>query len=157
LPHGRFVYLNLSGTRENPQLRVVLPQPAGQQALIFALPLLDVQEASERRELANADLAMGQAMANSLADVRFRSKGWGQQAFLNVAYTGPAGRKHVVEFGNFLLGDEEIQNWRNYIVCSQAEADTGEKPYGPWISLPKEDKQGGGEKKEGQGEGNLPA
>jgi hypothetical protein len=151
LPHGRFVYLNLGGTRENPQLRVVLPQPGGQQALLFSIPLLDVQEASERRELANGELAMGRTMDNSLADVRFRSKGMGQQAFLNVNYTGAAGRKHVVEFGNFLFGDDEIQNWRNYIVCSQAEADTGEKPYGPWRSLPVEnevkEKQEGAEEK----------
>lgn len=156
LPHGRFVYLTLSGTRENPQLEVVLLQASrSQPVLVFSIPLLDVQEASERRELTNADLAMGQAMANSLANVSFRSKGMRQQAFLNVNYVGAGGRKHVVEFGNFLFGDEEIQNWRNYIVCIQAEADTGEQPYGPWNSLPEEDEQADEGTNQEQGGENL--
>lgn len=147
LPHGRFVYLILGGMRENPELRIVLPQYNSPEWQAFPIPLLDLQEATERRELSTGDLAMG--ADGSLANVNFRNKFLGQQAFLNVNYTGPAGRKHVVEFANFLWGDDEIQKWRNHIVCCQAEADTGKAPYGPWKSLPKEDGQGA-EAKEGQ-------
>ena len=66
----------------------------------------------------------------------FRAKLLGERAVLNVEYVAQAGRKQRVEFANFLAGNGEVQTWRNYIVCIQAEADTGEKPYGPWKSLP---------------------
>jgi hypothetical protein len=34
-------------------------------------------------------------------------------------------------------GSAKVQNWRNFVVCIQAEADMGKSPYGPWKSLPK--------------------
>jgi len=43
-----------------------------------------------------------------------------------------------VETGSFLRGNDEVQKWKNYLTCTQAEADTGKKPYGNWKSLPED-------------------
>ena len=132
LPHGRFVYLTLAGTLENPQLNIVLPQPEGKPDEVFSMPVLEVEKTKER-VLEAEEEATGTIM---LANVTFETQFIGQRSRLSVEYVGKAGRRHQVELGNFLFGDGEVQNWRNYIVCIQAEADTGEKPYGPWKSLP---------------------
>jgi len=60
----------------------------------------------------------------------------GYRAFLNIEYMF-AGRKYNVELSSFLKGNNEVQQWKNYLTCAQAEADTGEMPYGPWKSLAK--------------------
>jgi len=54
---------------------------------------------------------------------------------LNIEYTS-AGRKYQIELGSFLRGNDEVQQWKNFLTCTQAEADTGKVPYGPWKTLP---------------------
>jgi len=132
LPHGRFVYLTLGGTRENPQLCIVLPGAGGKSDDSFAMPVLDLQKTTQKLEKTGNDTTVDV----TLASVTFRAKFLGEQATLNVEYIGQAGRKQGVEITRFLFGNGEIQTWRNYIVCIQAEADTGKPPYGPWKSLP---------------------
>jgi hypothetical protein len=134
LPHGRFVYLTLGGSLQNPQVTVLLPRYAGKAPYVFSIPVLDLQKATERVKATGTDVSVG----GSLADVQYRTKLIGQQTFLNLKYSGEAGREHIVEFGNFFLGDGEVQNWRNHIVCIQAEAETGKKPFGKWKTLPAE-------------------
>lgn len=132
LPHGRFVYLTLGGALENPQLNIVLPQAEGKPEDIFTMPILDLQKTTQQVEKTGDETT-----ANvTLASVTFRAKFLGEQATLNTEYIGQAGRKQVVEITRFLFGNSEIQTWCNYIVCIQAEADTGKPPYGPWKSLP---------------------
>ena len=132
LPHGRFVYLTLGGVMENPQLNIVLPQAEGRPDDIFTMPILDLQKTTQQ-----VGKTGDEATVNvTLASVTFRAKFLGEQATLNTEYIGQAGRKQVVEITRFLFGNSEIQTWRNYIVCIQAEADTGKPPYGPWKSLP---------------------
>ena len=132
LPHGRFVYLTLGGMLENPQLNIVFPQTDGGSQTTFSMPVLDLQKATERVEKTGDETTVDVMLAN----VTFQAKFIGQQALLKIEYSGQAGRKHFVEVGHFLFGDGEVQDWRNYIVCIQAEADTGETPYGPWKTLP---------------------
>ena len=132
LPHGRFVYLMLSGVLENPNLTIVLPQPEGVPSKAFPMPVLDLQKTTEKKEKDDSE----SLASATLAFLTYRSKFLGERAMLNVEYIAQAGRKQRVEFTNFLTGNGEIQTWRNYIVCIQAEADTGQKPYGPWKSLP---------------------
>lgn len=132
LPHGRFVYLTLGGTRENPQLSMVLPGAGGKSDDSFAMPVLDLQKTTQKLEKTGDETTVNV----TLASVTFRAKFLGEQATLNVEYIGQAGRKQGVEITRFLFGNGEIQTWRNYIVCIQAEADTGKPPYGPWKTLP---------------------
>lgn len=132
LPDGRFVYLVLAGTLEKPELKIVLPQPEGRPDKTFSMPVLDLQRATERVEPTGDETTV----SVMLADVTFRAKFLGQEALLNVEYISKAGRKQLVEVGHFLFGDGEVQGWRNYIVCIQAEAETGQRPYGPWKTLP---------------------
>jgi len=132
LPHGRFVYLVLAGTLEKPEIKIVLPQPEGKPDKTFSMPVLDLQRATERVE----PTGDGTTVSVVLADVTFRAKFLGQEALLNIEYIGKAGRKHLVEVGHFLFGVSAVQDWRNYIVCIQAQAETGDQPYGPWKTLP---------------------
>jgi WD40 repeat protein len=132
LPHGRFVYLTLGGTRESPQLCIVLPGAGGKSDETFAVPVLDLQKTTQKLEKTGDDTTVD----ITLASVTFRAKFLGEQATLNVEYIGQAGRKQGVEITRFLFGNGEIQTWRNFIVCIQAEADTGKPPYGPWKTLP---------------------
>jgi hypothetical protein len=134
LPHGRFVYLTLSGTLQSPQLNIVLPPPYGKAAEVFSMPVLDVERTKERIGDPEEELVT----TVMLASTRFETQYIGQRSFLNVEYIGDAGRRYQVEFGHFLFGDVEVQNWRNYILCIQAQAETGQKPYGPWKTLPAE-------------------
>ena len=131
LPHGRFVYLTLGGMMENPQLNILLPQGSAREPLAFAMPVLDLQKTSEKTGKDDGDLG------RTLASVALRSSFLVQHATLRIEYTAQAGRKQRVELSYFLGGNGEIQNWRNFIVCIQAEADTGQPPYGPWKSLPR--------------------
>jgi hypothetical protein len=130
LPHGRFVYLALSGTLEDPQLEIVLPQVSGKKT--FSLPVLEVQKTGERREETGEEFTSSFMLAN----VTFREKIVGERAVLQIEYIGEMGREHVVEFQYFLFGDGEVQDWRNHIVCLQAQSETGKTPYGPWRTLP---------------------
>jgi hypothetical protein len=131
LPHGRFCYLLLSGTREDPVLTVVFPAPPDGIQDSFVIPVLDLKKTKPEKgasESTAAELAgsVNQSLGKFLTN---------EKLTLLVDYDGHSGRKHKVEFTNFFHGNNEIRNWRNYLVCAQAEADTGVKPYGPWKSL----------------------
>ena len=132
LPHGRFVYLTLGGVLENPQLNILLPQGGDKEPMAFSVPVLDLQKATQSLERTGTEASVGV----TLASVTFRSKFLGEQALLNIEYIAQAGRKQRVELSHFLDGAAEVQNWRNFVVCIQAQADTGQPPYGPWKSLP---------------------
>jgi hypothetical protein len=133
LPHGRFVYLTLGGVMENPLLNIVLPRAGGIPDDTFAMPILDLQKTTQ-----SVAKTGDEATVNlTLASVTFRAKLLGEQATLKVEYIAQAGRKQTVEITRFLFGNGEIQTWHNYVICIQAEADTGQPPYGPWKSLPR--------------------
>jgi len=134
LPHGRFVYLTLSGTRENPILTMVFPGNETIAEEIFDIPLLDLDKAESKSETA-------ESLAGSLFASISEKPGKmfaGERVVLNVKYQGPGGRKHLVELSSFFHGNDEVRNWRNYLVCAQAEADTGVEPRQPWKSLKSE-------------------
>ena len=131
LPHGRFVYLTLGGVMENPLLNIVLPRARGIPEDTFAMPILDLQKTTQ----SVAKTGDETTVSLTLASVTFRAKFLGEQATLKVEYIAQAGRKQQVEVSYFLDGTAEVQNWRNFVVCIQAEADTGQPPYGPWKSL----------------------
>jgi len=131
LPHGRFVYLSLSGVLENPNLTIVLPGEHSALGKAFPMPVLDLHKTTARAVQSGPEL--GAVLVNIVFHTKFGGR---QQALLDIDYIGQAGRKQRVQIGEFWGGNGEIQMWRNYIVCIQAEADTGEKPYGPWNSLP---------------------
>ena len=61
----------------------------------------------------------------------------GNRSVVNVEYTY-SGKKYNVELGSFLRGNDEVQMWKNYLTCAQAEANTNKKPFGYWKSLPEE-------------------
>jgi hypothetical protein len=145
LPHGRFVYLAIGGHRSNPSLRIILPgKPKGDEDLridggpseaekhTFEIPLLDVNKAASTR---TSESSLSGELLASLSERPGKSAST-EHLTLTVDYQGSSGRKHKVEFTNFCRGNDEIRNWRNHLVCAQVEADTGEVPYGPWISLP---------------------
>jgi len=132
LPHGRFVYLKLWGNMENPQLSIGLPDEAGGADKEFAMPVLDVEKTKERLGEAEEEMTTTIMLANVTYERRFI----GERSILSVEYIGEMGRRHQVEVGHFFWGDAEVQNWRNHIVCLQHQAETGERPYGPWKSLP---------------------
>jgi hypothetical protein len=147
LPHGRFAYLLLEGTRQNPTLALVFPGaisgPTTARMAIdktssaserYLLPVLDVGKMKNEK---GSDDSPAADIATSI------NKGVGQflrSERLNfvVNYDGAGGRQHKVEFGNFFRGNNEIRNWQNYIVCAQAQADTGVEPHSPWVNLPDE-------------------
>jgi hypothetical protein len=145
LPHGRFAYLLLEGTRQNPSLALVFPtrlstgttEPAAREGSPderYILPVLDVGKMKTEKGSSDSPAA---DIATSIG------KGAGQvlrPEKLNfiVNYDGEGGRQHKVEFTNFFHGNNEIRNWQNYIVCAQAQADSGIEPHAPWINLPDE-------------------
>lgn len=133
LPHGRFVYLTLGGALENPLLSIVLPRAGGLADDSFAMPILDVQKTSQSVAPTGEETTVNV----TLASVTFRAKFLGEQATLNVEYIGQVGRKQDVELTRFFFGNGELQGWHNYVICIQAEADTGRPPHGPWKSLPR--------------------
>jgi hypothetical protein len=118
---------------DNPQLTIGLPQPEGGADKEFTMPVLDVEKANERLGEAEEEATVSVMLAN----VTYERQFIGQRSILSVEYIGDAGRRHQVELGHFFWGDAEVQNWRNHIVCIQHQAETGERPYGPWKSLPR--------------------
>ena len=133
LPHGRFAYLVLRGSRENPMLTITFPK-ARRESDSFDVPLLDIAKTTETAD--SSESPTGSLLA-TLTDKPGKLFAEGRVT-LNVQYQGPGGRKHIVEVANFFRGNDEVRNWRNYLVCAQAEADTGVTPLGPWRSLESE-------------------
>lgn len=130
LPHGRFAYLTLRGHQDNPMLTILFPALQGD-GDTFDVPLLDIDKTAPRSE---TETSLTGTVLATLTETPARLFGQ-ERVTLNVEYHGPAGRKHKVELTNFAAGSDEIRNWRNYLVCAQAEADTGTPPFGPWKSL----------------------
>ena len=131
LPHSRFVYLVISGIQRNPHLGIVLPSSQNKE---FRVPLLDVIKAKS-----GIDDKFGKPSGIfniSMTDIT-PSIWKGNRSVLNVEYTS-AGRKYQIELGSFLRGNDEVQQWKNFLTCTQSEADTGKAPYGQWKSLPEE-------------------
>lgn len=141
LPHGRFAYLLLEGTREDPNITIGFPAPPGQEPDHFSMPLLDYAGSAQEKHL--HDSPIGEAVAGMIGEMTKNAslkEAAGkllrpEKITLTVLYQGLAGRKHEVELVNFFHGNGEIRNWRNYLICAQAEADTGVVPFGPWKSL----------------------
>jgi hypothetical protein len=134
LPHGRFAYLALRGTRQNPSLALSFPTQDGKGEL-FDIPLLDI---SDTKPQAEREESLTQQMLEPLLASLSSRPGplfKGERVTLNVGYQGASGRKHTVEFTSFFRGNDEIRNWRNYLICAQAEADTFVVPHAPWKSL----------------------
>jgi hypothetical protein len=141
LPHGRFAYLLLEGTREDPNITIGFPAPPGQTPDHFTMPLLDY--AGSNQEKSQHESPIGEAVAGMIGEMTKNAslkEAAGkllrpEKITLTVQYQGMAGRQHGVELVNFFNGNGEIRNWRNYLICAQAEADTGVVPFGPWKSL----------------------
>ena len=130
LPHSRFVYLILGGSQENPYLAITLPfaQPKA-----IKIPLLDVTTTKS-----SIDDKFGKPGIFNISLTSITPSIWkGQRSVINIEYAS-SGRKYIVELGSFLRGNDEVQMWKNYLTCTQAESDTGIKPFGSWKSLPKE-------------------
>jgi len=133
LPHSRFVYLIISGTQKNPYLGIMLPSLQKKE---FQVPLLDVTGAKS-----GIDDKFGKPGIFNISSTGITPSIWkGYRSILNVEYTS-AGRKYQVELGSFLRGNDEVQQWKNFLTCTQSEADTGKVPYGQWKSLPKKKKK----------------
>lgn len=141
LPHGRFAYLLLEGTQQNPNLTLIFPtgtlakgtQPFGDSER-FLLPILDLKKMKHEQgsdQSAAADIA---AAINKDAGRMLRP----ERLTFVIDFGSAGGRTHKVELSNFFRGNNEIRNWRNYLVCAQSQADTGIPPHAPWISLPAE-------------------
>ncbi len=144
LPHGRFCYLTLRGTQQNPMLTMEFPVQNAE-SHTFDVPLLDIAKTAHKAEAEQTLTGAVLASLNERAG-RFFS---GERVTLTVDYEGPGGRKHKVDLTSFFRGGDEVRNWRNYLVCAQAEADYGEKPFQPWKSLtpePKEEKADDGDR-----------
>jgi hypothetical protein len=141
LPHGRFAYLLLEGTREDPNLTLGFPAPPGQTPDHFTMPLLDFATTTESSK--QHESPMGDAVANMIGEMSMNTalkEAAGkflrpERVTLVVRYQGAATRNHEVEVTNFFHGNGETRNWRNHMICAQAEADTGVVPFGPWKSL----------------------
>jgi len=98
----------------------------------FGIPVIDMSKAAglESDKYGSGGLAIWLTSVSSTV--------WkGRRIHFNIEYSD-RGRKQTVELGSFLRGNEEIHNWKNFLVCTQAEADTGERPFGSWKSLPQE-------------------
>jgi len=130
LPHGRFAYIMIRGSQQNPLLSIHFPSVQGD-GENFDVPLLDFEKTEPKSEREQSLTETLLASLDERAGGLFKS----ERVTLNVDYHGLGGRKHRVELTSFFRGNDEIRNWRNYLVCAQAEADTGVKPFGPWKSL----------------------
>jgi hypothetical protein len=130
LPHARFVYLILSGTQSDPYIGIFLP---GFQPVEYKIPLIDITG-----KKTGVDESYGRpASLMNISLTSITPSVWkGSRTALDIEYSY-SGRKYTVELGSFLRGNDEVQQWKNYLTCAQAEADTGQKPYGDWKSLPK--------------------
>jgi hypothetical protein len=131
LPHGRFAYLTLAGSRENPVLTLLFPGNEPTTDELFEVPLLDIDKHDSKTEEAESPAGELLATLSEKPGKMFAE----ERVILNVRYQGLAGRKHIVELSSFYHGGDEVRNWRNYLVCAQAEADTGVTPRLPWKSL----------------------
>jgi hypothetical protein len=131
LPHGRFAYLTLAGSRENPALTLLFPGGDPKYDELFEVPLLDIDKHDAKTEDGESPAAELLASLSEKPGKMFAE----ERVTLNVRYQGLAGRKHIVELSSFYHGGDEVRNWRNYLVCAQAEADTGITPRQPWKSL----------------------
>lgn len=130
LPDSRFIYLTIDGKKECPYLSLVLPGLHGKE---FKIPLIDITGTKT-----GIDEKFGQPGGFNIWLTSITPSIWkGHCSVLNVEYTN-SGRKFLVETGSFLRGNDEVQKWKNYLTCAQAEADTGIKPHGQWKSLPAE-------------------
>jgi hypothetical protein len=135
LPHGRFVYLLLRGILERPVLTLSLPHPLGEPD-DFDIPLLDIKEMSPDRGQGRPSITES-VIASLPKDVK-ESLGSAfavEDVALKVSYQGLGGRAHTVQLASFFRGTNEIHNWCNYLICAQAQADTGAEPFGPWKTL----------------------
>jgi len=133
LPHARFVYLVISGTQSNPYVGIMLPSF---RPVEYKIPLIDVTGAKSR-----IDDKFGKPGAFNFFLTSITPSIWkGYRSVINIEYTS-SGRKYIVEIGSFIRGNDEVQMWKNYLICAQSEADAGEKPYGQWKSLPKKKKK----------------
>jgi len=133
LPHARFVYLIISGTQANPYVGIMLPSF---QPVEYKIPLIDVTGAKS-----DIDDKFGKPGVFNFFLTSITPSIWkGYRSVINIEYIS-SGRKYIVEIGSFIRGNDEIQLWKNYLTCAQSEADTGEKPYGQWKSLPKKKKK----------------
>ena len=141
LPQGRFAYLLLEGTRENPNLTLGFPAPTGGDLAYFQMPVLDLAGTSQ--ESAPGESPGGELVTNMLAAYNMNTnikEGAArllmpQKLTFIVEYRGDGGGSYKVELANFLGGNEELRNWQNYLVCARGEALTGQRPFGPWKSL----------------------
>jgi len=133
LPHARFVYLVISGTQSDPYVGIMLPSF---RPVEYKIPLIDVTGAKS-----SIDDKFGKPGAFNFFLTSITPSIWkGYRSVINIEYTS-SGRKYIVEIGSFIRGNDEVQMWKNYLICAQSEADTGEKPYGQWKSLPKTKKK----------------
>ncbi len=133
LPHARFVYLIISGTQKNPYVGIILP---GFQPIEYKIPLVDITGTKS-----GIDDKFGRPSVFNFSLTSITPSIWkGMRSAINIEYS-LTGRKYIVEIGSFIRGNDEVQMWKNYLVCTQAEADTDKKPYGDWKSLPAERKK----------------
>jgi len=136
LPHARFVYLIISGTKKEPYVGIIFPsfQPTE-----YKIPLTDITGTRS-----GIDERYGSPSIFNFSLTSITPSLWkGSRTSFNIEYS-LSGRKYSVELGSFIRGNDEVQKWKNYLTCARAEADTGKKPYGRWKSLPD------GESKENQ-------
>jgi hypothetical protein len=132
LPHARFVYLSISGTQKSPYVGIILP---GFQPIEYKIPLIDITDTKS-----GIDEKFGKPNIFNFTLTSITPSIWkGNRTAINIEYS-LTGRKYMVEIGSFIRGNDEVQMWKNYLICTRAETDTNEKPYGQWKSLPK-DKQ----------------
>jgi len=133
LPHARFVYLIISGTQKSPYVGIILP---GFHPVEYKIPLIDITDAKT-----GVDEKFGKPGIFNFSLTSITPSVWkGNRTAINIEYS-LTGRKYIVEIGSFIRGNDEAQMWKNYLVCTRAEADTNEKPYGQWKSLPEKEKK----------------
>ncbi|OQA36280.1 MAG: hypothetical protein BWY53_00579 [Parcubacteria group bacterium ADurb.Bin326] len=130
LPHSRFVYLVISGTQTSPFMAIVLPSL---KPVKFKIPLMDIT--TTKSEIDNK---FGKPSIFNITLTSITPSIWkGYRSVINIDYVS-TGRKYTIELGAFLRGNDEVQMWKNYLVCTQAQADTQKEPYGFWKSLPEQ-------------------
>jgi len=130
LPHARFVYLIISGTQKDPYIGIILPSF---RPVEYKIPLIDITTTKT-----SIDDKFGKPGSFNFFLTSITPSIWkGYRSVINIEYSS-SGRKYVVEVGSFIRGNDEVQMWKNYLICARAEADTGKKPYGQWKSLPGE-------------------
>lgn len=131
LPHRRFVYLLLEGSRESPNLTIHLP--GGRRTTRnFPMPVLDLTGT----RTATADYRSPGAFLIGLRSRLLAGLLRPERMSLTFEFDTYPARRYEVEFTNFFKGNGEIRRWQNHLVAAQAQADTDEAPFGQWQSLP---------------------